>query len=672
MILVQHSADNFEQFNIAAQQNISNKLTLVEAASLSAANSATSAQQMSSQASLSAMNALTYKNQAMVALGECQDILQQLLQPSGPISTAQNNATQAQQSAQSALQDKVATNDLRNEVEAWHSAIQSFLTQATNARNTSVASANAAAGSASGASSSANQASDSAAAAAVSAGQAAGSAAAALAHSLNYIPGPQGPAGQNGLPGNTPFTLHGEYNNGVTYMAGDAVTFQGSLYRLNAFIGAAGYNPVAYPNYWAVIAAGGAKGDKGDPGTPGLPGATGAAGASDKYKTTSTSTLTVNNTNAQTLTIETGLSWTVGQNCVIAYDANNHMHGTVVSYNPTTGVMVFDSDHHTGSGTYSTWTVNLDGPIANAPAGIQDAPSDNWTYERFNGTWRRVTYIPLAGTLLSEGWTYFDSTDASGSTYYSIGQYGRWYADGNGGSNPIYDAPQYPNGYKTSWNPGQPGQISWSFNTQMGDFTWGVRTNYEEYQNGSVVSGSIVEQDYYSAGYQFASIDMNGYYRHLIYDGSGNWHYEDVYPSDPYGTKYGTPVWRNPSDTSQTGGFQNVADGNGGSVWISWDGQAPYPPDGTDWGSYTQTSELYWQVNNSGGTQMANGYFTYASYGETIVWSGTSFNSTMFSWYAAQNEYITSGNFYDENDMMWKNYYVSFDGSGSYNVSYSY
>jgi hypothetical protein len=37
------------------------------------------------------------------------------------------------------------------------------------------------------------------------------------------------------------------------------------------------------------------------------------------------------------------------------------MHCTVVSYNATTGVLVVDANTHTGSGTYSSWTVNVGG-----------------------------------------------------------------------------------------------------------------------------------------------------------------------------------------------------------------------------------------------------------------------------------------------------------------------
>lgn len=88
--------------------------------------------------------------------------------------------------------------------------------------------------------------------------------------------GPQGVAGPVGATGPTPFTLQGEYNNGVTYQPAQAVTYLGSLYVMTSYIGGAGYDPVAYPQHWALLAS---KGDVGAQGPQGPAGAAGAAGA---------------------------------------------------------------------------------------------------------------------------------------------------------------------------------------------------------------------------------------------------------------------------------------------------------------------------------------------------------------------------------------------------------
>jgi hypothetical protein len=44
-----------------------------------------------------------------------------------------------------------------------------------------------------------------------------------------------------------------DYNNGLTYGTGDQVKFQGKIYQLNNFIGAAGYTPASHPNQWTEV-----------------------------------------------------------------------------------------------------------------------------------------------------------------------------------------------------------------------------------------------------------------------------------------------------------------------------------------------------------------------------------------------------------------------------------
>jgi hypothetical protein len=82
----------------------------------------------------------------------------------------------------------------------------------------------------------------------------------------------------------------------------------------------------------------------------------------DRYLTTSTTSNTVSN-GTKTFTVGTGLSYSSQQDVVISYDASNHMHALVTSYNSGTGVLVVDVNHHTGSGTYTAWTVNVGGMV---------------------------------------------------------------------------------------------------------------------------------------------------------------------------------------------------------------------------------------------------------------------------------------------------------------------
>lgn len=82
----------------------------------------------------------------------------------------------------------------------------------------------------------------------------------------------------------------------------------------------------------------------------------------DRYLTSSTTSLTIG-TGAKTLTVGTGLSYSSQQDIVIAYDASNHMHAVVTSYNSSTGALVVDVQNKTGSGTYTSWVVNVGGTV---------------------------------------------------------------------------------------------------------------------------------------------------------------------------------------------------------------------------------------------------------------------------------------------------------------------
>lgn len=90
----------------------------------------------------------------------------------------------------------------------------------------------------------------------------------------------------------------------------------------------------------------------------------------DRYLTTSSTSNAVSN-GSKTFTVGTGLSYSPTQDLTIAYDASNHMHGSVTSYDSGTGVLVVDIQNHTGSGTYSSWTVNVGGttPVASVAWG---------------------------------------------------------------------------------------------------------------------------------------------------------------------------------------------------------------------------------------------------------------------------------------------------------------
>jgi hypothetical protein len=115
----------------------------------------------------------------------------------------------------------------------------------------------------------------------------------------------------------------------------------------------------------------GATGPQGIQGFQGIQGPQGLAG--DTYQTTSSTNLLIPAIGSTvTITVGTGLSYSTNQTVLISNSISNHIHAEIDSYNPTTGVMVAVVTDTEGSGTYSSWTVNLSGAVgAQGQQGIQ-------------------------------------------------------------------------------------------------------------------------------------------------------------------------------------------------------------------------------------------------------------------------------------------------------------
>ena len=144
----------------------------------------------------------------------------------------------------------------------------------------------------------------------------------------------------------------------------------------------------------------------------------------DRYLSTSTTSNAVSN-GTKTFTIGTGLAYTPTQNITIAYDATNHMHGEVTTYNSGTGVLVVDINNHTGTGTYTSWVVNVGGVTPATVVswgdiigtlGTQSDLSDALN-AKLEITTAASTYLPLAGGTLTGDLKFTDAT-------YDIGKSG--------------------------------------------------------------------------------------------------------------------------------------------------------------------------------------------------------------------------------------------------------
>jgi hypothetical protein len=106
----------------------------------------------------------------------------------------------------------------------------------------------------------------------------------------------------------------------------------------------------------------------------------------------------------------------------VAHDGNNYITGRVVSYSPSTGVLVVEPYEVVGSGTYSSWNVTLTG--FNGSAGTSGSSGTSGT----TGTSGSTGTSGTAGTAASTG------TSGSSATSGSSGDAGSSATSGDSGS----------------------------------------------------------------------------------------------------------------------------------------------------------------------------------------------------------------------------------------------
>lgn len=94
-------------------------------------------------------------------------------------------------------------------------------------------------------------------------------------------------------------------------------------------------------------------------GTTGETGATGVHGA--RYHTTSTTTLNLDTGATGLVVVDNNLNYSQGQIILIADGGGKHIHATVDSYDSNTKTLNFTPIDHVGTGSASSWEINLDG-----------------------------------------------------------------------------------------------------------------------------------------------------------------------------------------------------------------------------------------------------------------------------------------------------------------------
>ncbi len=180
------------------------------------------------------------------------------------------------------------------------------------------------------------------------------------------VAGPTGSAGPTGTAGSVGAT--GPTGNAGSIGATGPTGTTGSAGSVGA-TGATGSIGVTGPTgNTGSTGTAGATGPTGPSGANGATGSTGPVG--DRYAASSTNSLTIACSGTITFNIQTGLAYSAGQSIIIANSASLLMIGTVSSYTSATGsITVILGAGCVGTGTYSSWAVNLNG--APGPAGAQ-------------------------------------------------------------------------------------------------------------------------------------------------------------------------------------------------------------------------------------------------------------------------------------------------------------
>ena len=228
----------------------------------------------------------------------------------------------------------------------------------------------------------------------------------------------------------------------------------------------------------------GGSGTSGSAGTAGLSGSSGSSGitgtsglSGDRYKTTSTTSFTLGNPG--TITIGTGLSYTPAQDVLITYNIGNHQVCDVTTYDPVTGVLVFGAPTQTiGSGTYTAWTVNLNGAAGG------DGSSGTSGSSGVAGTSGIAGTSGNTGTSGSSGTSGATGTNGSSGTSASSGTAGTAGLTGTSGTSGVNGAVGGYLGsfYDTTTQTGVAGSV----------LTMGL-SNSDSWNNGvSLVSGNQI------------------------------------------------------------------------------------------------------------------------------------------------------------------------------------
>ncbi len=465
-----------------------------------------------------------------------------------------------------------------------------------------------------------------------------------------------------------------DYNNGVTYGTGDQVKFQGKIYQLNNFIGAAGYTPASHPNQWTEVTS------FTPPNTPPIS-STGSE-VTENGITRSPFSFTAQQNLANSFSVEENCEEPLtviidSQSFVLGTNKKNGVnngYGEII-WGPCSGMIYLPNGtqfyqnsefkyYSNGSGSYYTETLNPDNPCSESGTTISSSQETHQLYiveiDSYADVGNYIEYVFADGncgeyTVNGEVEYYSSGTQIASNNAYNF------FSNGMGGyySEPKSCAPygEYISTEFGGWITVYISELNSSYNagsSSIVTYADGNCGTYTETTNNWDSYGTFITSD---SSYNYYSNGNGGYYAESA--GGGG--------CDSSGTYYsgGTnPIYINVG----CGDFQIGEE----SYSVYADGNC---------GTYTNSSNNYWSYGTYVGNCSGYNYYSdgngsyysesdgsgssYPAYGETTGNSGSGDNYIEINGSQYMNGSYSYTEFHDGMGGYYTEYYYSYPSYGT-------
>jgi hypothetical protein len=494
-----------------------------------------------------------------------------------------------------------------------------------------------------------------------------------------------------------------DYNNGVTYGTGDQVKFQGKIYQLNNFIGAAGYTPASHPNQWTEVTS------FTPPNTPPIS-STGSE-ITENGITRSPFSFTAQQNLANSFSVEENCEEPLtviidSQLFVLGTNKKNGVnngYGEII-WGPCSGMVYLSNGtqfyqnsefkyYSNGSGGYYTETLNPDNPCSESGTTISSSQKTHQLYiveiDSYADVGNYIEYVFADGncgeyTVNGEIQYYSSGTQIASNTAYNF------LSNGMGGyySEPKYCAPygEYISTEFGGWLTVYISELNSSYNagsSSIVTYADGYCGTYTSTTDSWNSYGTFITSD---SSYNYYSNGSGGYYSEYVGGGNncdsyGTWlegSNSDIVVNNPCGgtwtvgqSTYSVYADGNCGTYSESGNnyysyetylgncndYNYYSDGNGSYRQGEYTGS--YPSAGTPTGN-TSSGTNYLDIN---GVQYENGTYSATEFHDGS--GGYYLGDYQYS-YTSYGHYFGSQSYYDWSNMYDVYTYYYSDGMGGY------